>query len=132
MPVFKREKGKKSSGLQACGAVLQCYHRLQSVITGCFHLFTIQTRAKPLRLKVCLHYDSLTFNTAGVIQNPSQVSFLWVPSTRGARWSVICGLIWVWINLTKRGNKKRQPLESIARNKPIQTPPKLTSLRQSK
>lgn len=47
----------------------------------------------------CLHCNALTFNMAGMIQNPSQVSFLWTPSTRRARWSVICRLIWVWINL---------------------------------
>lgn len=71
------------------------------MITGCFHLFTTQARANALSLKVCLHYDALTSNTAGMIPNPSQISFLRILSTRRARWSVVCGLIWVWINLNK-------------------------------
>lgn len=103
MPLFNggghRFSSMWSSPMMCC--------RCQSMITGSFHLFTIQARAMPFPLKASLHYDTLIFNT-DVIQNPSQVSFLWIPSTRGARRYLICGLIWVWINLTKRKRKKAQ------------------------
>lgn len=82
-------------------------------------------KSKSLPLKVCLCYDAFTFNTAGTIQNPSRVSSLWIPSTRGARWSVICGLIGVWIDLIRR-EKTKQPrafLKPTARNKPSWTNP---------
>lgn len=103
------------------------------MITGCFRVFTIQARAKPPPPKVCLHHDALTFNTAGTIQNPNQLVMDFF-STRWARWSVICGLIWVWINLFKRGGKKLNKntnkkthtkafLESIATSKSVQTKP---------
>jgi len=80
------------------------------MITGCFHLFAILARAKPLPLKACLHYIASTFNMAGTIQNPSEVSLLRIPSARGAGWSLIRGLLWIWINLTRK-EKRTQPKE---------------------
>lgn len=63
------------------------------MITGCFHLFTTQARANPLALKVCLHYDALTFNTAGMIPNPSQVSLMNSFNEKG---KMVCRL---WVDL---------------------------------